>query len=166
MSGSVSLAPTMIGSTPTGSVCFVVLSRNQIWHVLLEHSYDCQRNEKVGSDRRLHSAAASRDKPGSALPTPTVPAACCGRAHAGWMRSLPVHTLHTVPVMAPVRQCSRNSRRARRELPSCRAGHQVRRVRSPTSSNSQTDESASPATDCGLQAGRVADSQLTIAARR
>ena len=42
------------GTTPTACIRFAVLSRIEILHILLEHSYDSQRNENAGSARRLH----------------------------------------------------------------------------------------------------------------
>ena len=53
MSG-VSLAPQTFGTTPTACIRFAVLKRIEILHILLEHSYDSQRNENAGSARRLH----------------------------------------------------------------------------------------------------------------
>ena len=42
------------GTTPTACIRFAVLSRIEILHILLEHSYDSQRNENAGSARPLH----------------------------------------------------------------------------------------------------------------
>jgi hypothetical protein len=42
------------GTTPTACIRFAVFSRIEILHILLEHSYDSQRNENAGSARPLH----------------------------------------------------------------------------------------------------------------
>jgi hypothetical protein len=62
-------------TTPTACIRFAVLSRIEMLHILLEHSYDSQRNENAGSARRLHRRRPVVEKPGSAQPAPTVPAA-------------------------------------------------------------------------------------------
>jgi hypothetical protein len=52
------------GTAPTACIRFAGLSRIEILHILLEHSYDSRRNENVGSVRRLHrrqSVARSQD---------------------------------------------------------------------------------------------------------
>jgi hypothetical protein len=41
-------------TTPTACIRFAVQSRIEILHILLEHSYDSQRNEDAYSARRLH----------------------------------------------------------------------------------------------------------------
>src|SRR5688500_13143273 len=41
------------GTTPTACIRFAILSRIETLHILLEHSYDSQRNER-SSARRLH----------------------------------------------------------------------------------------------------------------
>ena len=43
-----------ISTTPTACIRFAVQSRIEILHILLEHSYDSQRNEDAYSARRLH----------------------------------------------------------------------------------------------------------------
>src|SRR4029453_9597650 len=41
------------GTTPTACIRFAILSRIEILHILLEHSYDSQRNENASSARQL-----------------------------------------------------------------------------------------------------------------
>ena len=48
MSSSVLSRQQTIGMTPTACIRFAVLSRIEILHTLLEHSYDSQRNENAG----------------------------------------------------------------------------------------------------------------------
>jgi len=53
MSSGVLSRQQTFGTTPTACIRFAALSRIEILHILLEHSYDSQRNEN-GSARRLH----------------------------------------------------------------------------------------------------------------
>jgi hypothetical protein len=53
--------PTTFGTTPPTRVRFAVLSPIEILHILLEHSYDCQRNENASSARRLHRGSQLRE---------------------------------------------------------------------------------------------------------
>jgi hypothetical protein len=68
-----------IGTTPTACIRFAVLSRIEILHILLEHSYDSPRNKDAELSSPTSSATASREKPGSVQSAPTVPAAACRR---------------------------------------------------------------------------------------
>ena len=47
MSGSVLSHQQTFGTTPTACIRFAVLSRIEILHILLEHSYDSQRKKNA-----------------------------------------------------------------------------------------------------------------------
>jgi hypothetical protein len=79
MSGSVSLAPTNDRHDADRLIRCAVLSRIEILHILLEHSYDSQCKRERGLSSPTSSATASREKPGSVQSAPIVPAAACRR---------------------------------------------------------------------------------------
>ena len=79
MSGSVSLAPTNDRHDADRLIRFAVLSRIEILHILLEHSYDSRRKRERGLSLPTSSATASREKPGSVQSAPMAPAAACRR---------------------------------------------------------------------------------------
>lgn len=58
MSGSVSLAPTNDRHDADRLIRFAVLSRIEILHILLEHSYDSQRKPERGGPAKMGNRAS------------------------------------------------------------------------------------------------------------